>query len=103
MNFSFAGGVLDVNVKLMFQSSQCVYCGVLRAVRVNKRDSVGTKQKVQNCPFCAKFKVKQLFSQLTESQYSSEIKSFLCLYSGLPGKFISFPPHCFHRNMEWLP
>jgi hypothetical protein len=103
MNFSFVDSVLDVNVKLMFQSSQCVSCGVLCAVRVKKTDSVGTKQKVQNCPYCDKLKVKQVFSQLTESQYSSEIKSFLCPYSGLPGKFVSFPPLCFHRNVEWLP
>ena len=50
MNFSFVDSVLDVNVKLMFQSSQCISCGVLCAVRVNKTDSVGTKWKVQNCP-----------------------------------------------------
>jgi len=50
VNFSFVDSVLDVNVRLMFQSSQCVSCGVLCAVRVNKRHSVGTKQKVQNCP-----------------------------------------------------
>jgi hypothetical protein len=48
----------------------------LYAVRVKKRDLVGTNGKVQNGPSLDQFKAKQLVCQLTESQYSIEISHF---------------------------